>query len=145
MNLNPIIFRNQSMTKTFYFRTFAKVAIIPYIGGTIAHTLRLIYKFPIVEAPFWIHWVIVLLGGYVSLGFVFHVSKIKFHGIIDKVLYGIVIFHLGGSVVMHAYSLIVQNNNWMGVFSLEYSYFALIYFVGLGFYCKSLSKRIAAQ
>ncbi len=133
------------MTGGFYFRTFAKVALLPYIGGTVVHTLRLIYKFPIVEMPFWIHWAIVLLGGYASLGFVFHVSKIKFHGIIDKVLYGLVIFHLGGSVIMHAYSLVVQNNNWMGVFSLEYSYFALLYFVGLGLYCKYLSKRIDTQ
>ena len=133
------------MTKSIYFRTFAKVAIVPYIGGTVAHTLRLIYKFPIVEAPFWIHWVIVLLGGYASLGFIFHVSKIKFHGIIDKILYGLVIFHLGGSVIMHGYSLVVQNNYWMRVFSMEYSYFALLYFIGLGLYCKSLSKRIDAQ
>ena len=133
------------MTGGFYFRTFAKVALLRYIGGTVVHTLRLIYKFPIVEMPFWIHWAIVLLGGYASLGFVFHVSKIKFHGIIDKVLYGLVIFHLGGSVIMHAYSLVVQNNNWMCVFSLEYSYFALLYFVGLGLYCKYLSKQIDTQ
>jgi len=133
------------MTKTFYYRTFAKVAFLPYVGGTIAHTLRLIYKFPIVETPFWIHWVIVLLGGYASLGFVFHISKIKFHGIIDKILYGLIIFHLGSSVILHAYSLVVQNNNWMDIFPLEFSYFALFYFVGFGLYCKSLSKRIDAQ
>ena len=133
------------MTTTFYFETFAKVAVIPYIGGTVAHTLRLIYKFPIEETPFWIHWVIVLVAGYASLGFVLHVSKIKFRGVVDKVLYGVVIFHLGGSVIMHAYSLVVQNNNWMGVFPLEYSYFAFLYFVGLGLYCKWLSKRINAQ
>ncbi len=133
------------MTKTFYFRTFSKVAILPYIGGTVAHTLRLIYKFPIVETPFWIHWVIVFLAGYASFGFIFHVNKIKFRGVIEKIIYGLVIFHLGGSVIMHAYSLAAQNNNWMGIFSLEYSYFALLYFVGLGLYCKSLSKRIAAQ
>ena len=84
-------------------------------------------------------------GGYASLGFIFHVNKIKFNSIIDKVLYGLVIFHLGGSVIMHGYSLLVQNNNWMGVFSMEYSYFALLYFIGLGLYCKSLSKRIDAQ
>ena len=133
------------MTKTFYYKTFAKVAIVPYVGGTVAHTLRLIYKLPLEEAPFWTHWAIVLLGGYASLGFVFHIRKIKFHGIIDKILYGFVIFHLGSSVIMHSYSLVVQNNNWMGVFSLEYSYFALFYFVALGLYCKSLSKRIEAQ
>ena len=128
--------------KSFHFRTFAKAALLPYIGGTIAHTLRLIYKFPIEEAPFWTHWAIVLLGGYACSGFILYAGRIKFGGSIDRVLYGLVIFHLGGSVIMHSYSLIVQNNNWMGIFSLEYSYFALLYFVGLGFYCKLLSNRI---
>lgn len=130
------------MVRKFYFRTFSKVAILPYIGGTIVHLLRLIYRLPLVEMPFWMHWVIVLLGGYASVGFVFFIRQIKFRGIFDKILYGLVIFHLGGSVIMHAYSLVVQNNNWMGVFSVEYSYFALLYFVGLGLYCKYLSKRI---
>lgn len=131
--------------KSFYFRTFTKAAILPYVGGTVAHTLRLIYKFPIVEAPMWIHWAIVIIGGYAVFGFVLYFKKIKFGGVIDRVLYGLVIFHLGSSFIMHAYSLFVQNNNWMAVFSLEYSYFAIVYFVALGLYCKYLSKRIDTQ
>ena len=119
--------------------------MVPYIGGTVAHTLRLIYKFPIVDTPFWVHWVIVLLGGYASLGFIFHVFKIEFQSIVDKILYGLVILHFSSSFIMHAYSIVVQNNNWMSVFSIEYSYFALFYFIGLGLYCKTLSKRIDTQ
>ena len=131
------------MLGSFYFKTFAKVAIIPYVGGSIAHILRLIYKFPLVETPGWIHWVIVLIGGYAVIGFVVFAHKIKFRSILEKIAYGLVIFHLGGSVILHAYSIIMRNNFWMQIFSLEYSYFALFYFIGLGLFCKSLSKRIA--
>ncbi len=130
------------MKKSIYFRTFAKVALIPYVGGTIIHILRLLYKFPIKEAPSIVHWVIVLFGGYACLGFVLYIHRIPFKSLMDKVLYGLVIFHLGGSVVMHGYSLIAQTNSWMGVFSMHYSYFAVFYFVCLGLYCNSLSKRI---
>ena len=130
--------------KTFYFQTFTKIAVIPYIGGTIAHLLRLIYKFPLEAAPMWIHWAIVIVGGYAWIGFLLHAHNIEFKGLIDKILYGLVILHLGGSIILHGYSLIVQHNNWMKIFSLEYSYFAIVYFVVLGFYCRSLSKRIDA-
>ena len=118
----------------FYYRTFAKVAVIPYVGGTVAHTLRLIYKFPIIEMPSWIHWVIVLVGGYVVTGFVLFAHKIEFRSIIDKVLYGLVICHLGASVVLHLYSIIMRSNDWLGVFPMEFSYFALLYFIGFGLF-----------
>lgn len=108
----------------------------------MAHVLRLIYEFPIVEAPFIIHWVVVLFGGYATAGFVWYIRQIDFQGFMDKLLYGLVIFHLGGSVVLHAYSLITRSNDWMGFFSMGYSYFAILYFVGLGGYCWSLGKRI---
>ncbi len=127
--------------KLFYFRTFAKVALVPYVGGSIAHTLRLIYEFPIVEAPHWIHWGIVLIGGYASIGFIIFVRAISFTDIWDKVAYGLVIFHLGGSVILHSYSLLVSNN-WMGIFPLNFSYLAVGYFLLLGLYCHKLSKRI---
>ncbi len=131
------------MLSDFHFRTFARLAVVPYAGGTVAHTLRLIYKFPLTEAPFWIHWIIVIIGGYVCTGFIFYIKRIPLKGTIDKLFYGLVIFHLGGSVIMHAYSLLMQNNDWMAVFPLNYSYFALIYFIALGLYCKSLNHRIA--
>ena len=125
---------------SFYFRTFAKAAILPYIGGTVAHTLRLIFKFPVEQAPNWIHWPIVVLGGYASLGFILFFKKIKFRGRLDKLLYALVFFHLLSSVIMHAYSLVVQNSNCR--FPMWYSYFAIIYFAGLGLYCNWLSRRI---
>ena len=106
------------MPGSFYFRTFAKVALLPYIGGTVAHALRLIYKFPILETPIWLHWGIVVVGGYAGFGFIYHLRKIRFRGIPDKILYGLVIFHLDGSVIMHAYSLITRSNDWMGIFPM---------------------------
>ena len=37
---------------SFYFKTFARLALLPYIGGTVVHILRLIYNFSIDEMPF---------------------------------------------------------------------------------------------
>ena len=132
------------MKKNFYFRTFARIAVVSYVGGAFAHTLRLIFRFPLVEAPAWIHWPIIFTAGYASFGFVLFIRNVKLTGVVDKILYGVVMFHLGGSAILHIYSL-VANNSWMGVFPLEFSYFALFYFVGLGFYCRNLSKRIDRQ
>lgn len=133
------------MPELFFFRTFAKLAIVPYVGGTVANILRLIYKFSLTESPFWIHWAIVVICGYVVTGFIWFVRKIEFQGTWDKFLYGTVILHLGVSVLTHLYSIITRSNSWMGIFPLNYSYFALVYFVGLGVYCYSLGKRVAAM
>ena len=78
-------------------------------------------------------------------GFGLFAHKIEFRSIIDKVLYGLVICHLGASVILHLYSIIRSDNVWLGVFPMEFSYFALLYFVGLGLFCLSLSKRINAS
>ncbi len=41
---------------SFYYRTFARVCLLPYIGGTIIHSLRLIYDFRITEIPVEVDW-----------------------------------------------------------------------------------------
>ena len=54
------------MTKnmdSFYYKTFARICLLPYIGGTIIHILRLIYGFSIEEIPSEVDWVVVVIGG----------------------------------------------------------------------------------
>ena len=127
----------------FFFKTFARVALIPYVGGTIFHVLRLTLGFPIEEMPYELDWVVIVLGGYACAGFVRFAREVRFGGPWDKLLYGLVILHLGGSVVMHAYSLLVHNHDWAQVFPRGYSDFAIVYFVVLGLYCLELSRRLA--
>jgi hypothetical protein len=93
--------------------------------------------------PYPLDWVVVVVGGYACAGFILFARAVRFDGLWERILYGLVILHLGISVVMHAYSLIVRNHDWTTVFPLGYSYFAVFYFVVLGLYCLALSRRIA--
>ena len=127
---------------SFYFKTFARLALVPYIGGTVIHILRLIYNFSIDEMPFEADWLVVIVGGYAGLGLIVYANRIPFHGLLDKTIYGLLIFHLDGSVILHAYILWVGNHEVLNVFSYEYSFFAVAYFVGLGYYVLRLNKRL---
>jgi len=92
--------------------------------------------------PYELDWVVIVLGGYACAGFIRFAREISFSGPWDKLFYGLVILHLGGSVVMHAYSLIARTHDWAQVFPRGYSYFAIVYFVVLGLYCLRLSRRL---
>ena len=59
---------------SFYFKTFARVALLPYIGGTVIHILRLIYNFPIAEIPFEVDWLVVIIGGYAGIGLIIYAN-----------------------------------------------------------------------
>ena len=127
---------------SFYFKTFARLALLPYIGGTVIHILRLIYDFPIEEMPFEADWVVVVIGGYAGIGLIVYAKRIPFQNLFDKIIYGLLIFHLDGSVLLHAYILWSGSHEVLNVFSYGYSFFAVAYFVGLGYYVLRLQKRL---
>ncbi len=128
--------------KSLYFRTFARICLLPYIGGTILHILRLIYDFPMEKIPWEVDWVIVILGSYGGLGLILFSHKVPFRNIWDKMAYGVLIFHLVGSVVVHAYILIKENHEVLRVFPNWYSFLAVGYFVALGVYVFNINKRL---
>ena len=127
---------------SFYFKSFARLALLPYIGGTVIHILRLIYDFPIEEMPFEADWVVVVIGGYAGIGLIVYAKRIPFQNLFDKIIYGLLIFHLDGSVVLHVYILWAGSHEVLNVFSYGYSFFAVAYFVGLGYYVLRLQKRL---
>ena len=126
----------------FYYNTFARVCLLPYIGGTILHILRLIYDFPIHEIPWVVDWVIVVLGGYGGLGLIIFIKKIIFKNIWDKIAYGLLLFHLNGSVIIHAYILLKESHSVLTIFPYWYSCVAVAYFIMLGMYVINLNKRL---
>ena len=127
---------------SLYYKTFARVCLLPYIGGTILHILRIIYDFPIEEIPLEIDWFIVVLGGYGGLGLIIFADKILFKNVWDKIAYGLLIFHLDGSVILHAYILFTGNHNILNIFPYWYSFIAIGYLLALGFYVFTLNKRL---
>ncbi len=127
---------------SFYYKTFARVCLLPYIGGTIIHILRIIYDFPIEKIPLEIDWFIVVIGGYGGLGLIIFANKILFKNVWDKIAYGLLIFHLDGSVILHAYILFVGNHDILNIFPYWYSFIAIGYFLALGYYVFTLNKRL---
>ena len=109
------------------------------------HILRLIYNFPIDEIPFEVDWLVVIIGGYAGIGLIIYANKIPFQNLFDKIIYGLLIFHLDGSVILHAYILWVRSHEVLNVFSYGYSFFAVAYFMAFGYYVLRLKKRLYGQ
>ena len=130
---------------SFYFKTFARLALLPYIGGTVIHILRLIYDLPIDRIPFEVDWLVVIIGGYAGIGLIIYANRIPFQGLFDKIIYGLLIFHLDGSVILHAYILWVRSHEVLTVFSYRYSFFAVAYFMAFGYYVFRLKKRLYSK
>ena len=129
---------------SFYFKTFARVCLLPYIGGTVIHILRLIYNFSFEDIPFEVDWFIVVIGGYGGIGLIVYAGKISYKNIWDKIFYALLILHLDGSVIVHAYLISAGNHNALQVFPYWYSAVAIGYFVALGLYVLRLIKRFRA-
>ena len=127
---------------SFYYKTFARLALLPYIGGTVIHIVRLIYNFPLDELPWQADWLVVLVGGYAGLGLIIYANRIPFKNLLDKMIYGLLIFHLDGSVILHTYVLWVGSHDVLNVFPYWYSFIAVGYFLGLGYYVLILNRRL---
>ena len=127
---------------SFYYKTFARVAMLPYVGGTVVHIFRLIYDFSLEQMPFEADWLVVVVGGYAGLGLIIYANRIPFKSIWDKIIYGLLIFHLDGSVILHAYILMTGSHDVLNVFPYWYSFVAVGYFLVLGYYVFTLNKRL---
>jgi hypothetical protein len=104
------------------------VAVL-YSGGSVAQLLKLIYNFQWQEMPFIIDWLIVILGTIGVTTLATQTRNIDYRGRWEMPLHFVIIVHLGVSVVLHLWTLYVQNHDLYAAFPVEYSYFALAYFV----------------
>lgn len=125
--------------------SFAKVALLIYLLGTVAHTLVVVFERDPTQMSDTIHIVVAVLTGYATWGFWLFRRQISFKNLGDKVIYWLVFLHLISSAIMHAYSLIGNTNEWLGVFKPSYSYFAILYFALFAYYSFRLNKRISSD
>jgi len=112
------------------------------MGGTILHVLRLIYNPQIADMPSEIDWFVVIIGSYGGVGLLVFARQLMLKNIWDKTAYALLVFHLIGSVILHAYMLIVGNHNTLNIFPYWYSFIAVGYFIALGLYVINLNKRL---
>ncbi len=99
-----------------------------YSGGTVAQLLKLLYDFPWQEMPFIIDWLIVILGTIGIVALATRTRHIDYRGWWERPIHFLIIAHLGVSVVLHLWTVYVQNHDLYAAFPREYSYFALAYF-----------------
>ena len=104
-------------------------AAVLYSGGSIAQFLKLVYNFPWQEMPFIIDWMIVILGTVAVTTLATQTRRIDYRGSWEKPVHFLIIAHLGVSVVLHSWTIYSQNHDLYAAFPLEYSYFALAYFI----------------
>ena len=100
-----------------------------YTGGSIGQLLRVITNFQLQNLPYVVDWAIVVLGSIGAVTLVSLTTRIAYRGRWEKPVHFMIIIHLVVSVALHAWAILVQSHDVFGVFPVEYSYFALLYFV----------------
>lgn len=106
----------------FPSRTFNRVVAVLYVFGVTIHISRIFIEFEPSSIPR-IFDVIIFAGAlYGGIGYLKFWKDIYFPGIITKILYGIITFHLLGSVVIHTFIIVIPNNKILDIFPVWYSY-----------------------
>jgi hypothetical protein len=111
-----------------YRRTFGRAVAIVYTGGMVAQILHLLLGFGWEYMPFWVDWVLIVVGTYGGLGLLIFARKVAWRGAWERVVHLLIVVHLLMSVLVHVRALLVGNHEFFAVFPYEYSYFAVIYF-----------------
>ncbi len=79
--------------------------------------------------PFFVDWMIVVLGTIGVTTLAIQVRNIDYRGRWEKPVHFLIILHLGVSVALHLWTIYVGNHDLYAAFPIGYSYFALVYFV----------------
>ncbi|NNG15126.1 MAG: hypothetical protein HKM89_01510 [Gemmatimonadales bacterium] len=107
---------------------FAKAVAVIYTAGTVAHLLRLIYRFTWQEMPYFPDGILSILGTIGVAGLVLFAREVDYRGAWERVTHWLIVAHLGVSVVVHMWILVVHSHELLAPFSFSYSYFAAVYF-----------------
>ena len=107
---------------------FPRVIALIYTGGTVAHILRLIVLFDLTETPFWVDWVLVILGPIGVIGLIVFSKDIRYRGRWEHITDWLIFVHLSISVAFHVWIIAVGSHEAVSVFPYAYSYFATAYF-----------------
>ena len=103
-------------------RTFGRFVAVLYVFGVTLHVSRIIIGFEPSSIPR-VFDVIILIGAlYGGIGYLKFWKDIYFSRTVTKVLYGIITFHLLGSVIIHTFILSIPNNKILDIFPVWYSY-----------------------
>lgn len=127
-----------------YKSTFMRVGTIVLAAGTVAHAIRLTVGLPILETPESIHSVLVVLPTYAVIGCIIYARQIKLPKIYQKIIFALITGLLFATAVMHAYSIIANDNDWYLIFPVWYSAAAMIVYGGFVHFLNPRVSELAA-
>lgn len=105
-----------------------RIVAVIYTGGTVAHLLRLALDFTWRDMPFFVDWLLVVLGPVGVAGLVASRERIRYRGAWERATHWLIVAHLSVSVAVHVWILAVGSHRVLAPFPYGYSYFALVYF-----------------
>jgi hypothetical protein len=105
-----------------------KIVALIYTGGTVAHLFRLAVGFTWRDMPFFIDWILVVLGPIGIVGLVCLKNEVLYRGWWERATHWLIVAHLSISVLVHVWILAVRSHEVLSVFPYGYSYAALAYF-----------------
>jgi len=112
----------------FFRRTFAKSGALAYLGEAGAHVWVLTHRdFTLEKLPFLADVFFLILGGYATIGLFLHPTQVKFRGCRWCVVYWFTTLWTLGSVLLHAYILIVRSHHILHIFPRWWSWLGLAY------------------
>jgi len=123
--------------RALYRETFLKAGTLVLAAGTVAHVLRLSVGLPVIEMPDSIHAILVVLPAYAGLGCIVHARRIDLAGVHRKVIFGLITALLLFTAVMHFYSIVARDNQWLGRFPMWYSVLAAIVYCAFAYFMKT--------
>lgn len=126
-----------SSLRVLYRKTFLKVGTFVLAAGVLAHILRLSAGLPVVETPVSVHAFLVVLPAYAVFGCIVYSRQIKLAGVHHKIIFALIIALLLTTAVMHIYSIVARDNEWLRIFPMWYSATAVIVYGGFAHFLKT--------
>ena len=126
----------------FPSRIFGKVVAIVWVFGVAIHMSRIIIGFEPSSMPHIVDVILLVMALYGGIGYLKFWKDIYFPRTIIKVLYGIITFHLLGSVVIHAFILAIPNNKILDIFPVWYSYIMVAIMALFSYYSWNIRFKV---
>lgn len=106
----------------FLNKKFGRTIAMLYVFGVALHLFRITIGFEPSTIPRAVDVLIFIGALYGGISYLKFLKDIYFPTQITKIIYGIITFHLLGSVIIHAFILAIPNNKILDIFPVWYSY-----------------------